>query len=242
MISLNSSSISLESEVLLDGFLAASDLGGFFRFSISIDRDFSNPAKSFSLTPEISGALAFGIAGLVARVAALLAREAADSKGFFNGIAGLGDSLGLIVGPAIVVSRTSGVGFGGVASGAKGLGLEAGVDAGMAAAVAWVFGFAGVGFGGAVFATDWRETAGCEAAGLAISPNNVERWAAATGLPISDSITMSLGPPIMIKCSTSSRRTNTNRRLGSIAAASITANRAWRFRLLLVFLGPVSNR
>ena len=44
------------------------------------------------------------------------------------------------------------------------------------------------------------------------------------------STTMSLGPPIISRCSTLSRRTSTRRRRPSTGAASITARRGWRPR------------
>jgi hypothetical protein len=43
------------------------------------------------------------------------------------------------------------------------------------------------------------------------------------------SMTMSVGPPIMTRCSTSSRRISTSRRRVSTAVASSTARRGWRF-------------
>ncbi|MNT60941.1 hypothetical protein D3C72_1985530 [compost metagenome] len=43
------------------------------------------------------------------------------------------------------------------------------------------------------------------------------------------SMTISVGPPIMIRCSTSSRRTSTRRRRVSTAAASSTARRGCLF-------------
>ena len=51
---------------------------------------------------------------------------------------------------------------------------------------------------------------------------------AGTVLLMPHSTTRSLGPPINIRCSVSSRRTSTSRRRASTAAASRTARRGWR--------------
>jgi len=56
------------------------------------------------------------------------------------------------------------------------------------------------------------------------------------------STTISLGPPIMMRCSILSRRTSTRRRRPSTAAASITASLGIRPRLVLAPSRLVANR
>ena len=56
------------------------------------------------------------------------------------------------------------------------------------------------------------------------------------------SIKTSLAPPIRIRCSTLSRRTNTRRRLSSTTAASVTASRGRRFREPRILLLPAILR